>query len=1199
MSSTPPRHQNRLVDETSPYLLQHAHNPVDWYPWGEEALARARAEDKPILLSIGYAACHWCHVMERESFENEDTAHLMNEHFVCIKVDREERPDLDEIYMAATVAMSGSGGWPMTVFLTPGDHRPFFAGTYFPPVDKFGRPGFPTLLRRLAELWKSERSVLDTQAQELERELVAEAQAASVANVAESAIDAAVAQLARAFDPTHGGFGSAPKFPPSMALELLLRHHRRTGDERSLVMVRRTLDGMARGGMYDQLGGGFARYATDDAWLVPHFEKMLYDNALLARVYVHAWQVAKNPEDERVVRETLDYVLRELTSEEGAFYSATDADSEGVEGKFFVWTPEEVEAVLPAREARVFCAYYDVTPQGNWEGHSILHLPRPASEVAAELGIAEDELARDVAKAREKLYAARRDRVPPLTDDKILTAWNALMIGALAEAGRILAEPRYTAAAARAADFLLATMRRPDGGLFRTSRAGKTHLDAYLEDYAYLCDALIDVYESGRGARYLEAARGLAERMLTDFHDAETGGFFTTAHQHEALLVRMRQGQDGAIPSANAIAATALTRLSWHLGRSAWAELAREAVRAHGKLIERAPRAFASSLCVADMLLEGPVEAVLVGDAQPLADALARRYLPNRVIVFHRPGEPTLAPAELVAGKEPMSGRPALYVCRGFTCKRPVTEVAEVASVLEDEQRVGLARRGRRLGQRLAGRATPEGTRRSCERHALGEHAYVTLGRTDLSVARIGFGGYRVSDGVPAFEAALTAALRGGVNLVDTSTNYTDGGSERLVGSVVLALAGQGAVARDEIVVVSKIGYVQAQNLALARQRVSEGRGFEEMVEYEPSCWHCIHPTFLDDQLERSLDRLGLDTLDVVLLHNPEYFFSDALKRGGVDEATRSTFYERVERAFAFFEAEVRRGRIGCYGVSSNTVAHDPDADPEATELPRLLEAARRAGGEDHHFRVLQLPLNLVESDGVLDKRVGEATVLEHAASVGLGVLANRPLNAITATGMLRLAAAPEPDSAPRPFGDALRELAALERRFADTLGELVSGENPFVLAGELATLDGKIGGRDQFEHIARAQVLPHVRAAIARVERGLGRDRHAWSEWRSAYIAALEKALAALEAQTLARVHAQAVAFAEMIDPLLPLARQSEPLQHKALLTLVSTPHLSVTLLGMRRPSYVDDALAVLRLSPMDRPRRIYEAVREALGSD
>ncbi|RMH04064.1 MAG: thioredoxin domain-containing protein, partial [Nitrospirae bacterium] len=495
MTTPHARKPNRLIHATSPYLLQHAYNPVDWYPWGEEALERARREDKPILLSIGYSACHWCHVMERESFENEEIAALMNEHFICVKVDREERPDLDEIYMQATVAMNqGHGGWPMTVFLTPEQH-PIFAGTYFPPTDRWGRPGFATVLKKIAEGWQTDREAIRRSASQFTERLRRSLQALPPLPVGQAEIDAAVEQFREEFDRRHGGFGSAPKFPPATALSFLLRQYAYTGDLSILEMIRTTLDAMAAGGIYDHVGGGFARYSTDDRWLVPHFEKMLYDNALLARTYTEAFHLTGHPNDQRIARETLDYLLREMTSPEGGFYSATDADSEGVEGKFFVWTPEEIHTIAPSREdAERFCAYYDITPQGNWEGKSIPHTPRSLEAVAQELGCSPEDLADSLARMKPLVYQARLKRVPPGLDDKILTAWNGMAIGALAEAARVFGEPRYLEAACRTARFLLTNLSRPDGGLFRTYRQGKAHLPAYLEDYAYLAEGLLDLY---------------------------------------------------------------------------------------------------------------------------------------------------------------------------------------------------------------------------------------------------------------------------------------------------------------------------------------------------------------------------------------------------------------------------------------------------------------------------------------------------------------------------------------------------------------------------------------------------------------------------------------------------------------------------------------------------------------------------------
>ncbi len=675
--------ENRLAGETSPYLLQHARNPVDWYPWGDEALTRARQEDRPIFLSIGYAACHWCHVMERESFENPAIAQLMNERFVCIKVDREERPDLDDIYMSATVAMSGSGGWPMSVFLTP-DQQPFFAGTYFPPVDRQGRPGFTTVLQKLADLWSTDRATLVDQARQLTEHVQQQSGPGPSGALSLESQRAAVEQLAQSYDSRYGGFGKAPKFPPAQSLELLLRYVRRTGDALAQRMLKGTLDGMKSGGMYDQLGGGFARYSTDERWHVPHFEKMLYDNAQLAKVYTDAFLLTGDAEYARIAQETLDYVAREMQSPEGGYYSATDADSEGVEGKFFVWEPHEVEELLSAEDATDFCAYYDVTLQGNWEGLNVLRVERSHEEVADELGIPVAELRASLQRSIPILYEARGRRTPPLLDDKILVAWNGLMIEAFAVAARVFPERGYAESAARAAEHLRRHLARPDGGLYRTYRAGKAHLAGYLEDYAYLTQGLVSLYEVTGDEQHLNEAARLAERLQRDFGDAAGGPFYQTAHDHEALIARVRDGHDGALPNANAIAAHALARLARHLGRPEWEERAQEALRGYAKGLERLPRAFGSTLSALDFLSEASLELVLVGEPgaggyDDLAAELGKHYSPNRIEARLTPGHTSQLP--LARGKKLVGGAAALYVCQNFACAAPVTS-AEAAIAL-------------------------------------------------------------------------------------------------------------------------------------------------------------------------------------------------------------------------------------------------------------------------------------------------------------------------------------------------------------------------------------------------------------------------------------------------------------------------------------------------------------------------------------
>jgi len=1218
---TPPRYTNRLLHETSPYLLQHAHNPVDWYPWGEEALARAKAENKPILLSIGYSACHWCHVMERESFEHEAIADLMNRHFVNIKVDREERPDLDDIYMAATLALNhGQGGWPMTVFLTP-DRQPFYAGTYFPPTDRYGRPGFATLLTRIAELWQEQRDRLREQAAQLTEYLAVRSRTLPGSSVGEAEIRAVARELTATFDKTYGGFGPAPKFPPSAALSLLLRHHRRTGDKAALEMATKTLDCMAQGGMYDHIGGGFARYSTDERWLVPHFEKMLYDNALLAKVYLEGFQATGDPFYGRIAREILDYILREMTGPEGGFYSATDADSEGEEGKFFVWTPAEVEAILGPEAGGWFCAYYDITEEGNWEGKSIPNTPRPVERVASRLSISPDRLRQCIQAGRAKLYEARKRRIPPGLDDKVLTSWNGLMIGAMAEGHRVLRDPRYLSAAVRAADFLLTTLRRPDGGLLRTYRAGKAHLGAYLEDYAYLAEGLVDLYEAGGDVRYLREARYLAERILADFGDEAGGGFYDTAKGHEALILRHREGADGAVPNANAVAAFVLARMSFHLDRSDFRDAAVAAISAYGRMIQEHPRAFCKSLAVADLLTEGPVELALIGTPgeagyEELAREIGQRYLPNRIMAHHEPlpnrivahhdpasGEAPELP--LLGGKGLVGGRAALYVCRNFACRAPVTDPADVGRALSDQEADSKADVRPGIAVQRLGRATAEATAARAQQFVEAglTHGYTTLGSTGLTVSRLGFGGYRVDDETPEHRDALVAALSAGCSLIDTSTNYTDGGSERLVGAVLADLARDGRLSRDAVVVVSKIGYVQGENLALAQEREAGGKPFPEMVRYMEGCWHCLHPEFLRDQLARSLDRLQLETLDVCLLHNPEYFLSDAKKRPGGRglETVREEFYRRVREAFVFLETQVAAGRIAWYGVSSNTAVVHPD-DPEATSLSRMLDAAGEAG---HHFRVLQVPMNLFESGAILQPNTGPngaRTVLEVAVEAGIAVLVNRPLNAFVGGRLIRLADFHVEKEDGESPDDGLRRLSALEAEFRAQIVphlRVPKGATPpadwFRWADQLRTLPAQVQGLDHWQQIEGGMIGPMVAEVVGALDRNIsGPMEAAWQGWRSRYLPELEATLAAFRGRAARQSQTVSDRVAAAINPHLPLARTGESLSRKALWVLASTPGVTSVLLGMRRPEYVTDGMAILAWPLLSDVRPIYEAIRE-----
>ncbi|HOU41212.1 MAG TPA: thioredoxin domain-containing protein [Promineifilum sp.] len=671
---------NRLAHEASPYLRQHADNPVDWYPWGEEALRAAREQDKPILLSIGYAACHWCHVMAHESFEDPATAAQMNRDFINIKVDREERPDLDSIYMGAVVAMTGQGGWPMTVALTP-DGQPFFGGTYFPPTPRHGMPAFRQVLTSLADAWRDRRADVEGSAADVAAHLRQTTLAAALGGggaLNADLLDQALNALLRSFDARLGGFGGAPKFPPSMTLEFLLHVTAQRGDSMALHMAERTLEAMAHGGLYDQIGGGFARYSTDDRWLVPHFEKMLYDNALLARVYTHAWQITGKPLYRRVVEETLDFVAREMRHEAGGFSSSYDADSEGEEGKFYVWTADEIRAAL-GDEAGRFMAAYGVSEAGNWEGRNILHVAEDLSGGDHLTGLAE---------ARRTLFEIRARRVPPGLDDKALTAWNGLMLAAFADAGQALGRPDYIAVAVANADFLRARMRRDDGRLWRAWQPGlgdaPGRFNAYLEDYACLADGLLALYAATFEPRWFAWARELADAMLAHFSDP-AGGFFDTSDDHEDLLHRPKDVQDNATPSGNSMAAHVLLRLGLLTGEGRYWDAAEGLVSSLYTAMARYPSAFAHWLDAAAFILGEPREVAIIGDpaaadARALLDVVLGRYRPDLVVAAGEGEAAAVVP--LLAGRGRLDGRAAAYVCRRFVCQQPVSEPDALASQL-------------------------------------------------------------------------------------------------------------------------------------------------------------------------------------------------------------------------------------------------------------------------------------------------------------------------------------------------------------------------------------------------------------------------------------------------------------------------------------------------------------------------------------
>ena len=674
---------NRLAKESSPYLLQHANNPVDWYPWGPESLNRAKLEDKPILLSIGYSACHWCHVMEHESFENQEIADLMNKHFVNIKVDREERPDLDSIYMQAVQAMTGHGGWPLTVFLTS-DAKPFFGGTYFPPSDKNGLHGFSKILRTMSEAYANKRGDIELQGVKLVSHLRQEANASTddTDPLTEDLLVRAYEAIKSQFDSRDGGFGVQPKFPQAMTLEFLLRHHYRTKDPQALSMVELTLKKMACGGIYDQLGGGFHRYSTDAFWMTPHFEKMLYDNALLSRVYLHAFQITGNSFYRRIIEETLGYLTREMLDPNGGFYSAQDADSDGMEGKYYVWQKEEIVSILGKDHGDKFCEYFGVTADGNFDGSNILFLPTNRGDVSGNIDTADMSLASEIEASKEKLLSYRQERESPATDDKILTGWNAMVIRALAEAGMFLGRDDYIELAKKSASFLLNSLVGKQNRLIRMHRNGKGKGKGYLEDYALLIDAFIALYESTLDGEWLSRAKKLADCALEIFWYKAQKLFYDTGKDHEVLIFKPRDIFDNAIPCGSSVMFESLQRLAVFTGEQDYLKVVEPSIHKIKDLLNKYPTGFPHWLCGLDLYLSKTKEIVIIGPLRDGAtEAMLRvvysRYIPNRVLVAGVTGDAHELDIPIAKGKTMIDDNPTAYICEDYVCGSPVTDISE------------------------------------------------------------------------------------------------------------------------------------------------------------------------------------------------------------------------------------------------------------------------------------------------------------------------------------------------------------------------------------------------------------------------------------------------------------------------------------------------------------------------------------------
>jgi len=676
-----PKYTNSLINSTSPYLLQHAHNPVDWYEWSKEALDESKERDIPILLSIGYSACHWCHVMEKESFENEDTAKIMNKNFINIKVDREERPDLDEVYMSATQVMNkGQGGWPMTVFLAP-NLKPFFAGTYFPPQDAYGRPGFPTLLTKLSEAWSSNKDQLLSQANSIVEHL-------NSVQIKNASIETNVNQKAVGywnsnFDKTWGGFGPAPKFPNSGAILHLLNDYHRNGSEESLTSAVKTLDSMYSGGIYNHIGGGFARYSVDEKWLVPHFEKMLYDNGQLMEAYLVGYQITKKPEYLEVISQIFEWLNDEMIDSKGGFYSSMDADSEGVEGKYYVWKRSEIEKILGKEDADIFAQYFDITEEGNWEGNSIPRIIMKKSSLSNFLEIAEDKMNESLSNSRIKVKDYRNSRIPPGTDDKVIVSWNGLMISSLAKASSVLGKKEYFDAADKAVDFITQKMSKKDGTLNRIYRKNVAHIDAFAEDYSYFGNSLIDMYEASFDSKYLELSKKYADILVEQFY--EDGQFKQSLSKN--IVINSGNSMDNATPSYNFMCGLLLIRLHYYYDNKKYREIVEASIDKVGTYINQYPYAHSTALFVHDYFLNGPKEIVLAAETtnDPLMNIVKQTYLPCKILA----SSSTEMDLPILEGKEMVDGQSTIYICKNYTCKEPITE----ESILRDFLALGIGTR--------------------------------------------------------------------------------------------------------------------------------------------------------------------------------------------------------------------------------------------------------------------------------------------------------------------------------------------------------------------------------------------------------------------------------------------------------------------------------------------------------------------------
>lgn len=1191
------RKPNALINETSPYLLQHAYNPVSWNPWSPSILKYAEQIRKPILLSIGYSSCHWCHVMEKECFENEEIAKLMNEHFLCIKVDREERPDLDESFMEATCALNqGQGGWPMTVFLTP-DQKPFFAGTYFPPFDHEGKVGFKSILLKLSSIWEKNPEDILQQAKKLSEHIKKSRPFLQNFPIGNHEITSCVRYYLKHFDLENGGFGPAPKFPPYGPLNLLLRYYKQTENSQVLHMVTKTLDEMMKGGIYDQIGGGFSRYSVDKRWLIPHFEKMLYDNALLAPIYLDAYIITGKIRYKNIAIETLDFILKEMTSLNGVFFSALDADSEGEEGKYYLWDIHEIKDALSDEEYNLIKIHFNISKEGNYNGLNVLNTLHVENLDTYELYLLEKD--QNLLKsARSKLFKLRSHRPKPFKDDKVIVSWNALMISALAKAGTVLGKSKYTEAAEKAASFIAKSLTNDQGKILRIYRKGKKSQPGFLEDYAFLAQAYLDLFEYGSSERYLQLSLTITEKLIQGFRDSKTGVFQTCSLDHDEKHKIHQDGSDGAIPNPNAIAALVLAKLSHHFDRVELREFSIQALSSIGRVIHDLPQLYPTSLSAVDFHLEPPINISCIAnesneELQDLLSEIHNVYLPNKIVVHFNKNAKMESSSPILQDKPLLDKKPTVYICKENSCLKPINDRRTIREELHKRES---SSRNNIFGFLIPGKATPSGTGFYATSHS--KIQFSPMGDTGFLCSPLGYGTYRIYEGEINHKKSLEVALLSGCNLIDTSTNYMDGSAEHCVGTTLRKLTKKNQVSRNQIILITKTGYVQGKSLETAREKEIANTPYPEMSKISDQCWYCIHPQYLEDQLHLSRARLQVETLDFLLIHNPEYFFLAPGNEKKSLKELRTKFYERLEKAFYFLEKQVENGYIQYYGISSNTIA-DALSSRQKIHFDRILEVAKKAGGENHNLRILQLPLNLIENQAFTRSE----NILNKAKQNRIAVVVNRPLNAIYKDSMIRLSDFPKKEL-PLIFDRHVKWGFALEDEWKTTIAPFINLPKSLPLPSQLFNWAQTLHDlRNQkmnlidWIHLDEEKVTPQLSYLFHLIEQNIRRNtplHNIWSDWKKRYLLALQPLIQHLKNQATNFSHDQSSIIKECISPFLPKDMGKKPLSRLALWVASSTPGVCSVLNGMRTMAYVQDSLTIMSWKKLDNVLPIYKSLHE-----